>query len=272
VNDFSPEQLQNLICIVNLYRGSTRKFESTIKNYLQTATDFAKETANATAELQMVLKSIISNKKIKGISEELGQSINSLDDITEVLAKQNELIETVKKLDSDAALIALIATQTKGLRKPQDKLIKQLLDILAAAVKELQLNKNKDWKELNLKEELDQLKASQIQLSGNPGEDEPGLLHETEYFWKQAHWLQTRFPERSYTDVEGLCRVVTQAEIETKDWSLSPGRYVGVDTASDEDFDYEERLNEIHIELDGLNEEAFALANDIAKNYKSVVI
>jgi type I restriction enzyme M protein len=272
VNDFSPEQLQNLICIVNLYRGSTRKFESTIKNYLQTATDFAKETANATAELQMVLKSIISNKKIKGISEELGQSINSLDDITEVLAKQNELIETVKKLDSDADLIALIATQTKGLRKPQDKLIKQLLDILAAAVKELQLNKNKDWKELNLKEELDQLKASQIQLSGNPGEDEPGLLHETEYFWKQAHWLQTRFPERSYTDVEGLCRVVTQAEIETKDWSLSPGRYVGVDTASDEDFDYEERLNEIHIELDGLNEEAFALANDIAKNYKSVVI
>jgi type I restriction enzyme M protein len=272
VNDFSPEQLQNLICIVNLYRGSTRKFESTIKNYLQTATDFAKETANATAELQKVLKSIISNKKIKGISEELGQSINSLDDITEVLAKQNELIETVKKLDSDAALIALIATQTKGLRKPQDKLIKQLLDILAAAVKELQLNKNKDWKELNLKEELDQLKASQIQLSGNPGEDEPGLLHETEYFWKQAHWLQTRFPERSYTDVEGLCRVVTQAEIETKDWSLSPGRYVGVDTASDEDFDYEERLNEIHIELDGLNEEAFALANDIAKNYKSVVI
>ena len=272
VNDFSPEQLQNLICIVNLYRGSTRKFESIVKNYLLTATDFAKETANATAELQKVLKSIISNKKIKGISEELGQSINSLDDITEVLAKQNELIETVKKLDSDADLIALIATQTKGLRKPQDKLIKQLLDILAAAVKELQLNKNKDWKELNLKEELDQLKASQIQLSGNPGEDEPGLLHETEYFWKQAHWLQTRFPERSYTDVEGLCRVVTQAEIETKDWSLSPGRYVGVDTASDEDFDYEERLNEIHIELDGLNEEAFALANDIAKNYKSVVI
>ena len=26
VNDFSPEQLQNLICIVNLYRGNTKKF------------------------------------------------------------------------------------------------------------------------------------------------------------------------------------------------------------------------------------------------------
>jgi type I restriction enzyme M protein len=272
VNDFSPEQLQNLICIVNLYRGNTEKFDSTVKNYLQAATDLARETSVATAELQNVLKSIISNKKIKGISEALSQSINSLDDSIEVLAKQNELIETVKKLDSDSDLIAQIATQTKGLRKPQDKLIKQLLDILAAAVKELQLNKNKDWKELNLKEQLDQLKDLQLQLSGNPGEEEPGLLHETEYFWKQAHWLQSRFPEGKYTDLEGLCKVVTQAEIEAKDHSLSPGRYVGVDTATEDDFDYEERLNEIHIELDSLNEEAQNLAKTIRENYTSIVI
>lgn len=272
VNDFSPEQLQNLICIVNLYRGNTQKLEDTLKNYLQTATDFAKETSIATAELQKVLKTIISNKKIKAISDDLYQDINSLDDSTEVLAKQNELIETVKKLDEDADLIAQIALQTKGLRKPQDKLIKQLLDTIATAVKDLQLNKNKDWKELNLKEQLDQLKDLQQQLSGNPNEDEPGLLHETEYFWKQAHWLENRFPEGKYTDVEGLCKVVTRAEIEAKDWSLSPGRYVGVDTATDDDFDYEERLLEIHIELEGLNEEAIALANTISENFKDLAL
>ena len=39
-----------------------------------------------------------------------------------------------------------------------------------------------------------------------------------------------------------------------------------------EDFDFEERLNEIHIELEGLNEEAVALANAIAENYKSLNI
>lgn len=272
VNDFSPEQLQNLICIVNLYRGNTRKLEDTVRTYLQTATDFAKETSIATAELQKVLKTIISNKKIKAISDDLYQTINSLDDSTEVLAKQNELLETVKKLDEDANLIEQIAAQTKGLRKPQDKLIKQLLDTIAAAVKDLQLNKNKDWKELNLKEQLDQLKDLQQQLSGNPNEDEPGLLHETEYFWKQAHWLQSRFPEGKYTDVDGLCKVVTRSEIESKDWSLSPGRYVGVDTSTDDDFDYEERLNEIHIELEGLNEEAVALANTISENFKELAI
>jgi type I restriction enzyme M protein len=56
VNDFSPEQLQNLICIVNLYRGNTQKFESTVKSYLQTSADLAKETAEATTELQKQLQ------------------------------------------------------------------------------------------------------------------------------------------------------------------------------------------------------------------------
>jgi type I restriction enzyme M protein len=72
--------------------------------------------------------------------------------------------------------------------------------------------------------------------------------------------------------VEGLCKVVSQKEIEAKDWSLSPGRYVGLDTATDDDFDYEERLNEIHIELEGLNEEATELAKIISENYKELAI
>ena len=272
VNDFSPEQLQNLICIVNLYRGNTKKLKDTVSTYLQTATGLAIETADATAQLQKVIQTIIFNKKIKEFSEDLVRFINSLDDMDEVLDKQNELIETVKKLNVDAKLIAQVAAQAKSLRKPQDKLIKQLLDFISTAIKELQLNKNKDWKDLNLKEQLDQMKDLQQQLCGNPNDDEPGLLHETEYYWKQAHWLQSRFPEGKYTDVEGLCKVVTQAEIEAKDWSLSPGRYVGVDTATDDDFDYEARLKEIHIELEGLNEEAVALASSIFECFKTVLI
>ena len=110
-----------------------------------------------------------------------------------------------------------------------------------------------------------------MQLSGNPDEEETGLLHNTEYFWKQAHKMQTWFPDGVYCDVEGLCKVVTISEIEAKEWSLSPGRYVGVDTSSDEDFDFEERLAEIHIELEGLNEEAVRLAALISENYKTLL-
>ena len=280
VNDFSPEQLQNLICIVNLYRGNSQKFETTVKSYLQNAADLATTTAEATTELQKQLQkvlNILSTFSLKQDSQDL--KIDKIipnwkeieDDAKTIFEQQTQLIESVKKNQGNQ-LITEITVQTKALRKPQDKLIKQLTDAVGTATKEYQLNKNKDWKELSLKEQLDQLKALQTQLSGNPDEEEPGLLHETEYFYRQAHWLTSRFPDGVYTDVEGLCKVVTQAEIEAKDWSLSPGRYVGVDTATHEDFDYEERLKEIHIELEGLNEEAIALANVIATNYKSIAI
>lgn len=282
VNDFSPEQLQNLICIVNLYRGNTQKFEATVKGYLQTAADLAKETAEATTELQKQLQKVVKTVGeycLKQDSEDVRidriipewKEIES--EAKQIYNAQNKLIKDIALLENTAnPIIEQIVIQTKALRKPQDKLIKQLLDAISTAAKEYQLSKNKDWKELNLKEQLDQLKALQQQLSGNPDEEEPGLLHETEYFYKQAHWLTSRFPEGVYTDVEGLCKIVTQAEIEAKDWSLSPGRYVGVDTATDDDFDYEERLNEIHIELDGLNEEAIALATAISENFKTVLI
>ena len=279
VNDFSPEQLQNLICIVNLYRGNTQKFESTVKSYLQTSADLAKETGEATTELQKQLQKVLKtvsdfatkyakeNKEAKAFVYAL-----NIEETASIYEQQNKLIAEAKKAKADIDSLESIAHLCKTLRKPQDKLIKQLLDAISTATKEYQLSKNRDWKELNLKEQLDQLKALQQQLSGNPDEEEPGLLHETEYFYKQAHWLTSRFPEGVYTDVEGLCKVVTQKEIEAKDWSLSPGRYVGVDTSTDDDFDYEERLNEIHIELDGLNEEAIALAKTISENYKEMAI
>ncbi len=278
VNDFSPEQLQNLICIVNLYRGNLPKFESTVKSYLQTSADLAKETAEATTELQKQLQKVLKivsdfASKYAKENEEAKAFVDALniEETASIYEQQNKLFAEAKKANADIDILESIAHLCKALRKPQDKLIKQLLDAISTATKEYQLNKNKDWKELNLKEQLDQLKSLQQQLSGNPDEEELGLLHETEYFYKQAHWLTSRFPQGVYADVEGLCKMVSQAEIEAKDWSLSPGRYVGVDTATDDDFDYEERLNELHIELDGLNDEAIKLASLISENYKSLL-
>lgn len=280
VNDFSPEQLQNLICIVNLYRGNTERFESAVKTYLQTAADLARETAETTAELQKQLQYLF--KTVTDFATQYGREnkeakifvdVLYIEETESVYKQQNKLISEMEKVKADIEALENFAHLCKALRKPQDKLIKQLLDTISTAVKEYQLSKNKDWKALNVQtEHVPSLKALQQQLSGNPDEEEPGLLNETEYFYKQAHWLTSRFPDGVYTDVEGLCKVVSQAEIEAKDWSLSPGRYVGVDTSTDDDIDYEERLNEIHIELEGLNEEALALAKTIAENFKDLAL
>jgi type I restriction enzyme M protein len=280
VNDFSPEQLQNLICVVNLYRGNKKKFESTVKEYLQKSAELAQKTAELTTLLQTQLQTVFKNMSdfAKTYVKENPQAQTFLDSLnieetSEVYEQQNKLIKEAKKAKADIAVLENIAQLCKHMRKPQDKLIRQLLDAISIAAKEFQLSKNKEWKALDVQTQfIAQIKGLQKQLIGNPDEEEPGWLHETEYFFKQAHWLTSRFPEGVYTDVEGLCRVVTQAEIEAKDWSLSPGRYVGVDSSTDDDFDYAERLSEIHIELDGLNEEAIALAKTISQNFKEFAL
>ena len=96
-------------------------------------------------------------------------------------------------------------------------------------------------------------------------------LQRTRYFLRQADWLQERFPGAELLDVEGLVKQVSRSEIEVHDWSLTPGRYVGVaPEEEDEDFDFEETLRSIHMDLKGLNEEAAELAARIARNFEEL--
>ena len=87
-----------------------------------------------------------------------------------------------------------------------------------------------------------------------------------------AHWLLTRFPDAELVDVEGLVKLVSHEELEANDWSLTPGRYVGVaPEVEDEDFDFEVEMTAIHDELELLNAEAEELASEISKNFNGLV-
>jgi len=98
-------------------------------------------------------------------------------------------------------------------------------------------------------------------------------LKQVRYFWKQAHWLTERFPEAILCDVEGLVKLVDRAEIAANDWSLTPGRYVGVaPEEEDEDFNFEETLRDIHVELEDLNAEAVQLAATIKRNFEELEV
>ncbi|MEI8311364.1 MAG: SAM-dependent DNA methyltransferase, partial [Verrucomicrobiota bacterium] len=96
-------------------------------------------------------------------------------------------------------------------------------------------------------------------------------LKATAYFERQAHWLLSRFPDAKLVPVPGLVKLVDRKEIVAADWSLTPGRYVGVAPAEvDEDFDFEQALGDIHVELADLNQEAGALAKKIQKNFEGL--
>lgn len=76
-------------------------------------------------------------------------------------------------------------------------------------------------------------------------------------------WFKEHFPDGTYQDVEGLCKIADLEEIIEQDYSLTPGRYIGVSIDIDMDFDYSYRMKEIHTELATLNEEANTLMNQI---------
>ncbi|MCF6142353.1 type I restriction-modification system subunit M [Flavobacterium sp. K77] len=76
-------------------------------------------------------------------------------------------------------------------------------------------------------------------------------------------WFNEKFPTGKYDDVEGLCKIVDLEEVAAQDYSLTPGRYVGVVVELDMDFDYKGRMTEIHKELATLNEEAIQLMQQI---------
>ena len=60
---------------------------------------------------------------------------------------------------------------------------------------------------------------------------------------------------------------MTREEIAANDWSLTPGRYVGVAETDDGDEDFAEKFAALHEELHKLNAEAAKLAKKIDANF-----
>lgn len=96
------------------------------------------------------------------------------------------------------------------------------------------------------------------------------------YWQDNISWLTERFPDGKYCDVVGLCKVAKiegEDGIAEQDYSLNPGRYVGVvieeDGMTKEEFNAEMlRLNK---ELTTLNKNAQELERKITENLLSLV-
>lgn len=68
--------------------------------------------------------------------------------------------------------------------------------------------------------------------------------------------IEQHFPDRTYTDVPGLCKVATRAEIEAQGWSLNPGRYTGSAAVDESDDDFVVKLEELYEEFTRLSDDA----------------
>jgi type I restriction enzyme M protein len=292
IYDFSPEQEQNILAIVWLYRGQTEKYLGLVASYgqrmlaegegcfssenddggkVEPLPSFMAALDAMQNSLQPFLKTLPKDGPQAEPMAELRDARLAFKDDVEAfqskLTKQQdqwrEQNTTNGELKKAVDRLKPLAESSRNLVKQTDLLYKLTGRLIEICENDCDARGNKAWaprdinKARKAADEARQLSVEQ--------------LKKVRYFWRQAHWLTDRFPEAELCDVEGLVKLVSKEEIEANDWSLTPGRYVGVTPEEeDEDFDFEEALREIHVELKDLNSEAMKLAAYIKKNFEEL--
>lgn len=141
-----------------------------------------------------------------------------------------------------------------------------ILDSEEASYKKYIKDQQDTLKKTKGKKDKDELKAI---IAAN--EAELAYTLETKDMVNEAIWLTSKFGlDGEYQDVLGLCKIATIDEISEKNYSLTPGAYVGVAEVEDDGVDFNERMSEIHAELATLNAEANVLMSEIMKEWETL--
>jgi type I restriction enzyme M protein len=292
IYDFSPEQMHNLAAIVWLYRGQRERFLALVKDYLRRVCAESAAVPGALASFETTLSDL------RGRFDGLAKAVAKHPDLNAEKKKPladavAELREASKLYEADAKklLASLTAFGRKYAKALPDKndaqhaarkafdpsaeairgLVKQvdLLYKLAARVADLGAEMAGDDA---ISAAYDRRATGRLikQLDEERKAAVEQLKHAV-YFHRQMVWLQDRFPKAELQAVPGLVKLVDRKEIAAADWSLTPGRYVGVaPPEEDEDFDFEQTLRDIHTELADLNKDATTLAATIQENFEEL--
>ena len=303
IYDFSPEQQQNLLAIVWLYRGEKERFLELVLRYLGNVADegvacFEPEPSrdpeahadgdqDASGPLPALLDALAALRKelfpflkmqpktgshadrlaeLEQEQEQFGSNAEQF--LLQVCDAQSEWNDTPL---ASAALhtlvdrLAPLVESSRDLAGQADQLYKAAIRLIETCEQECDAKSSEAWNGRNVtraRKAADEARRRAVEQFG-----------QVRYFWRQAHWLTERFPDGELRDVEGLVKLVDRAEIEANDWSLTPGRYVGVaPEEEDEDFDFATAMRAIHAELAELNAEAAVLAARIQENFEKLGI
>jgi len=307
---FTDEQLANLNAIVWLYRGETEKFVALIAQYQQRVDEWlaaVPERINAdtlaveelAAQLQQFARGAtlaelttdqaggvdVTQDQLDAFKAELAAAqadTHATDSIAALLSACSQARAAIAKADLKkyAAQVALqatletIAPQLKAMGKALEARHKQWLKLLDTAEKQLGARRSKSFNGKAVRDAKGALIAADVKKNEDSTVRDAVLdaLKQAVYFIHQVNWLHSRFPDGVFADVPGLCKAVTLDEVAANDYSLTPGRYVGVAAAAEDDEDdFAETLRGIHAELAELNDKAVELAGRIAGNFEELL-
>lgn len=257
IYDFTPEQQQNLAAIVWLYRGQSERFMALVQEYLERTLAEAAAIAGKAEMFRTAYDALV------GAIPSPVLRTPSPHPMGRGQGEGQPLRELVKERDDAAqacftTLDELTARMAKEWKKPcepklaaQKKLLAGLEEFATAcrdAVKDVDLVFKLAARVVDALNELP--RPAKNERGEGRGEGQPDFdsraiaklekeldarrkeaveqLKAAAYFERQAHWLLSRFPDAKLVAVPGLVKVVDRQEIAAADWSLTPGRYVGV--------------------------------------------
>jgi len=287
IYDFSPEQEQNILAIVSLYRGDTDAYLRIVHAYCRRTVEEGARCVSAPSEGLAPLPAFLAAadsltsafaRVVAGLpaDDPQAETIHELDTLvhtihadieafgTDIAGQESgpgETTPTAGALTATVERLRPLAETSRDVGKQIDLAYKLAARVVDAWTPPPGDDGGVTRRELTrLRKSADDARAAAVEQ-----------LRLVRYFHKQAHWLTSRFPDARLTNVEGLVKLVGRDEIAAGDWSLTPGRYVGVaPEEEDDDFDFEETLREIHVELDDLNAEATRLAETIRRNFEEL--
>jgi type I restriction enzyme M protein len=270
--ELSDEQIQNIAIISRLHKGRRQEFVDLVDSYLRQGMTQLHDAAEHLPGLNQRLLAVLAEEADEQATQAARDAIAHLE------AQWAQLDE----LDKAQSQHERARGQKHGIEDrntAQHELrarFAPFFDGLHAAVKAL----DKTIREMD-KRKADAAKAEGKRVAGNRQtkavKDAVQALHDelkaAELFYQHASWLQERFPKASYEDVAGLCKLANREEIEEQDWSLNPGRYVGVvieeDGKTEEEFLSD--LSETRDQLQQLNDTALQLQEIIRCNMAALL-
>ncbi|WP_281746231.1 type I restriction-modification system subunit M [Thermanaerovibrio acidaminovorans] len=243
LNEWSEWQMKNLNAIVWLYRGEKGKYAKLLQDYWTQIINDCKELDTEFESVSVLLKGY--GEKLKPLRVQILDIIKNAEDINQLLPLNDLLKKYTTELN---ASLKALCEYGDGLEKGEAKEFAKSIDETAST-----WDRFKKSVSTRIEEVVSQIKACRTVI-------------------KEAKWLTEKFGDGIYTDVLGLCKVATLNEIEEKNWSLTPGAYVGVAPVEEDDENFEERMTEIHKELLTLQAEANQLMDIISANFEELGI
>ena len=265
IYDFTPEQQNNLAAIVWLYRGQGERFLALVAEHLDSMVEAAGIAAPPVRRLADALADAAAACADGELFDDPAQSLTEFENARESFAHDLAAFEAAAgdlrvAWDSarrDNAGLNAFAAHAQPLAEAGRDLIRKA-DHLHRLLSRVAEGRRSG-------------RGSPLKAVGEARSDAVEHLRAPRYFWLQAHWLQERFPDAALRNVEGLVKLVDHDELAANDWSLTPGRYVGVaPEEEDEDFDFAQTMRDIHSGLDVLNAESVQLAATIKRNFEAL--